>query len=90
MLEQLCIAARKQLTGVWLSLANMLLVQLNPPSLIPSTFKSYPNADAQQVVLTVLSSLLPTCLTYFSQPGAMEEVRNRNHVARQIALTSLI
>lgn len=75
LLELLCIAAQKQLTAVWLSLANMLIVQLDPPSLIPTTLKSFPDANTQQTVLSVLSSLLPTCLGYFSQPSAMEDVR---------------
>lgn len=72
LLELLCIAAQKQLTAVWLSLANMLVVQLDPPSLVPTTLKSFPDGSTQQTVLGVLVSLLPTCLTFFSQPGAME------------------
>ncbi|GJE98643.1 hypothetical protein PsYK624_148780 [Phanerochaete sordida] len=73
LLELLCIAAQKQLTAVWLSLANMLVIQLNPPSLLPTVLKSFPDDSSQQTVLHVLSSLLPTCLTFFSRPGAMED-----------------
>ncbi|KIP05962.1 hypothetical protein PHLGIDRAFT_36173 [Phlebiopsis gigantea 11061_1 CR5-6] len=73
LLELLCIAAQKQLTAVWLSLAQMLIIQLDPPSLIPSVLKSYPGPEARQTVFNVLSSLLPICLGCFSQPGAMED-----------------
>lgn len=64
-------AAQRQLTAVWLSLAAMLVIQLNPPSLIPKTFKSEPSAEASDVALTVLQVLLQTSLQAFSQPGVM-------------------
>ncbi len=64
-------AAQRQLTAVWLSLAAMLVIQLNPPSLIPKTFKSEPSAEASDVALTVLQVLLQTSLQAFSQLGVM-------------------
>ncbi|KAI0799725.1 ARM repeat-containing protein [Irpex lacteus] len=73
LLELICLAAQKQLTAVWLSLATMLIIQLNPPSLLPTTFKTIPSSEAHNIVLNVLISLLQTSLTFFSQPGSMKE-----------------
>ncbi|RPD63454.1 ARM repeat-containing protein [Lentinus tigrinus ALCF2SS1-6] len=71
LLELVCLAAQRQLTAVWLSLTNMLIIQLNPPSLIPTTFKSEPTPEAAEIAFNVLQVLLQTSLTFFSQPGAM-------------------
>ncbi|KAI0087502.1 ARM repeat-containing protein [Irpex rosettiformis] len=73
LLELICVAAQKQLTAVWLSLATMLIVQLNPPTLLPTTFKTVPTSEARIIVLNVLVSLLQTSLTFFSEPGSMKE-----------------
>lgn len=74
LLELLCLASQRQLTAVWLSLATMLIIQLNPPSLLPTTFKPDPAPGADRTVLNVLQSLLSTSLGFFSQSGVMEEV----------------
>ncbi|KAI0772392.1 ARM repeat-containing protein [Trametes elegans] len=71
LLELVCVAAQRQLTAVWLSLANMLIIQLNPPSLIPTTFKSEPSAEASEIARNVLQLLLQTSLNVFAQPGVM-------------------
>ncbi|KAI0651047.1 ARM repeat-containing protein [Trametes meyenii] len=71
LLELVCLAAQRQLTAIWLSLATMLVIQLNPPSLIPTTFKSEPSAEASEIALSVLQVLTQTSLNAFSQPGAM-------------------
>ena len=71
LLELVCMAAQRQLTAVWLSLASMLIIQLNPPSLVPTTFKSEPSPEASEIALSVLTILLQTSLSAFSQPGAM-------------------
>ncbi|KAI0686931.1 ARM repeat-containing protein [Cytidiella melzeri] len=73
LLELICVASQKQLTAVWLSLATMLVVQLNPPSLLPTTFKTLPTSEAHAVVLNVLLSLLQTSLAFLRQPGSMNE-----------------
>ena len=65
---------QRQLTAVWLSLAAMLVIQLNPPSLVPKTFKSEPSPEASAVALNVLQVLLQTSLNAFSQPGVMVAV----------------
>ncbi|KAH9851222.1 ARM repeat-containing protein [Lenzites betulinus] len=71
LLELVCLAAQRQLTAVWLSLATMLIIQLNPPSLIATTFKPEPSAEASEIALNVLQVLLQTSLTAFAQPGVM-------------------
>ncbi|KAH9912340.1 ARM repeat-containing protein [Epithele typhae] len=71
LLELVCVAAQKQLTAVWLTLTTMLIIQLNPPSLLPATFKQEPTPEAQEVARNVLSVLLQTVLTVFSQDGVM-------------------
>ena len=53
------------------SLASILIIQLNPPSLVPTTFKSEPSPEASEIALNVLTILLQTSLSAFSQPGTM-------------------
>ncbi|KAI0350564.1 ARM repeat-containing protein [Trametes cingulata] len=71
LLELVCLAAQRQLTAVWLSLATMLIIQLNPPSLIATTFKTEPSPEASAIALNVLQVLLQTSLSVFAQPGVM-------------------
>ncbi|KZT01812.1 ARM repeat-containing protein [Laetiporus sulphureus 93-53] len=73
LLELVCMAAQRQLTAVWLSLATMLIALLDPQSLIPTTFKSVPDGEASQAVVNVLNVLLHTTFSMLGQPGAMEE-----------------
>lgn len=74
LLELVCLAAQRQLTAVWLSLASMLIIQLNPPSLIAPTFKAEPSPEASAIALNVLQVLLQTALGAFAQPGVMVSV----------------
>jgi hypothetical protein len=74
LLELVCHAAKKQLTAVWLSLASMLTVQLDPPSLLPPVIKSEPTSGAQETILRALPVLLEAGLSALGQPGAMEAV----------------
>lgn len=75
LLELVCFASQQNLTGVWLSLARMLIVQLDPPSpLILSSLKSVPNAEAESIVGSAFPMLLQTSLGFLGQPGAMSEV----------------
>lgn len=74
LLEVVCIAAQTQLTAVWLSLTTMLTIQLDPPSLLPTTFKSVPTHEAEQIALNVLEVILQASLNVLSQPEAMESV----------------
>ena len=74
LLELVCISAQRHLTAVWLSLASMLIIQLDPPSLFPSTLKSGPNPEVLAIVSQVFPILLETALSSLGQPGAMEAV----------------
>ncbi|KDQ56073.1 hypothetical protein JAAARDRAFT_36863 [Jaapia argillacea MUCL 33604] len=70
LLELLCLAAQRQLTAVWLSLASMLFVQLDPPS--PVTLKSAVSPENWAVVTSALPVLLQISLSALGQEGAME------------------
>lgn len=71
--EIICLACQRQLTAVWLSLANMLVIQLDPPTLFSaSTLKSTPSPEALGVISTLLPILLEASLGVLGQPGAME------------------
>ncbi|KIJ61703.1 hypothetical protein HYDPIDRAFT_115503 [Hydnomerulius pinastri MD-312] len=72
-LELICVASQRQLTAVWLSLANMLIIQLDPPTMFTvSTLKQPPNVEAMTVLSNVLPVLLQTSLSMLGQTGAME------------------
>ncbi|KAF9456910.1 armadillo-type protein [Collybia nuda] len=77
LLELVCLASRRQLTAMWLSLAAILIGQLNPPPSIllssnSATIKSGPTAEAQAVVGGALPILLECSLGMLGVPGAME------------------
>ena len=76
LLKIVCVAARKQLTGAWLSLISMLAIQLDPPSLLPPRFKTT-NEEAQVVISQILPDLLQDSLVYLGRPGVMEDVSRR-------------
>ncbi|KAG1808060.1 armadillo-type protein [Suillus subaureus] len=71
--EIICLACQRQLTAVWLSLATMLVIQLDPPVLFStSTLKPTPSPEALGVISTLLPVLLEASLGVLGQPGAME------------------
>jgi hypothetical protein len=71
----ICLACQRQLTAVWLSLASMLVIQLDSPTLfISSTLKSAPSPEALGVLSTLLPVLLEASLGVLGQLGAMESV----------------
>lgn len=74
LLELICVAAQKQLTATWLSLAAILIAQLNPPSYSLLT-KAKPMSGAKMVVANVLPVFLQCGLAALAVPGAMEAVR---------------
>ena len=74
LLELICAALQQQLTAIWFNLVQMLVTQLNPPSILPPLFKPIPTAEAHAVILNVLAVILQTSLAFFSQPGNMENV----------------
>jgi hypothetical protein len=75
LLELVCLASQRQLTAVWLSLANMLIIQLDPPSPLLLTLKTEPDSEAHGIISRVFPVLLETSLSSLGQPGAMEAVR---------------
>ncbi|THG94418.1 hypothetical protein EW026_g7050 [Hermanssonia centrifuga] len=74
LLELICLASQRQLTAVWLNLATMLIIQMDPPALFPTTFKSVPSPEARGTVLNAVTALLQSSLNMFGQPGAMVDV----------------
>lgn len=76
LLKIVCLAAQKQLTGAWLSLISMLVIQLDPPSLLPPRFKTT-NEEARMVISQILPDLLQDSLVFLAQPGVMEDVSHR-------------
>ncbi|KAF8694667.1 hypothetical protein AX14_001961 [Amanita brunnescens Koide BX004] len=70
LLELVCFAAQRHLTAVWLSLATILISQLNPPSMVTSTPRGVP-PEVHAVVTAALPVLLQCSLGHLSQPGAM-------------------
>lgn len=76
-LELICVAAQRQVTAVWLSLAQMLTQQLNPPTY--STIRSLPHdsaaKDAQDVAAKAATILIETSLRLLAAQGAMDTVR---------------
>ncbi|KAG6844170.1 hypothetical protein H0H87_009289 [Tephrocybe sp. NHM501043] len=75
LLGLVCLAAQRQLTAAWLSLAAILIAQLNPPPLLLSSgacVKTGPTPEAVSIVGTALPMLLEYSLNAMSPPGAME------------------
>ncbi len=52
----------------------MLIIQMDPPALFPTTFKSVPSPEARGTVLNAVTALLQSSLNMFGQPGAMVDV----------------
>jgi len=72
LLELVCLAAQRQLTAAWLSLAGILFAQLNPPVFSLNT-KTGPTQEAQMYVERLLPVLLQSGLGSLSMDGAMDE-----------------
>ncbi|KAF7327466.1 hypothetical protein MKEN_00325000 [Mycena kentingensis (nom. inval.)] len=72
LLGVVCRAAERQISAVWLSLATILIAQLNPPPLL-LTDKSGPTQEAEQCVQGALPSLVGTGLRLFTTAGGMAE-----------------
>jgi hypothetical protein len=71
-----CLASQRQLTAVWLSLAAILIAQLNPPPLILESKqgRTGPTREAQAIVGSALPVLLECSLNVMGVPGAMPSV----------------
>ncbi|CAA7262307.1 unnamed protein product [Cyclocybe aegerita] len=71
LLELVCVAAQRQLTAAWLSLAAILIAQLNPP-VFSLNLKSGPTPEAEMTVQRLLPVLMQCSLTMLGVGGAME------------------
>jgi len=70
-----CRAAQRQLTGVWLALANMLVIQLDPPASFTVSLRAVPSNEVLTVVRDVVGVLLQATLDTLGVEGGMEAVR---------------
>ncbi|KAI9431177.1 ARM repeat-containing protein [Lactarius indigo] len=72
LLELVCRAAQRQLTGVWLALANMLVIQLDPPAPYTASLRAVPSNEVLTVVRDVVAVLLQVSLDTLGVEGGME------------------
>ena len=73
LLELVCLAVQEQLTATWLSLASILIAQLNPP-VFSLNLKGSPTPEAEMTIRRLLPVLLQCSLTYLRVDNAMETV----------------
>lgn len=79
MIELVCFAAQRQLTGTWLSLFAILTAQLNaPPPSISSPIKLGPTPESELIMRNALPVILQCSLSAMGQPGAMGAVRTHS------------
>ena len=62
LLELVCGAAQRQLTAVWLALANMLIIQLDPPAPWTVSLRGVPSQEVLAIVREVVGVLLGVTL----------------------------
>ncbi|KAJ7153236.1 hypothetical protein C8R46DRAFT_473041, partial [Mycena filopes] len=72
LLGVVCRAAGRRLTGVWLTLATILVAQLNPPPLLLA-LKSGPSEEAEACVREALGQIVGAALAALGAPGGMVE-----------------
>jgi hypothetical protein len=80
LLELVCRAAQRQLTAVWLALANMLIIQLDPPATYTVSLRAVPSHEVLTVVRDVVGVLLQATLDTLGIEGGMEAVRGGTFV----------
>ncbi|KZV82789.1 ARM repeat-containing protein [Exidia glandulosa HHB12029] len=73
LLQLVAVAARRQLTSVWLGLATMLVGQMNPPT--ASTLKVVPTPEAKAFVSGLLPAILEPCVQALRDSDQLAEVR---------------
>ncbi|KAF9443602.1 ARM repeat-containing protein [Macrolepiota fuliginosa MF-IS2] len=71
LLELVCMAIQRQVTAAWISLATILIAQLNPP-VFALSLKPGPKPEAEAVVREALPVLLRAALGMMGMAGAME------------------
>lgn len=67
-------AIQRQVTAAWITLATILIAQLNPP-VFALSLKPGPKPEAEGVVGSALPVLLGAGLSVMGVAGAMERVR---------------
>ncbi|KAI0051285.1 hypothetical protein FA95DRAFT_1676011 [Auriscalpium vulgare] len=72
LLELVCRAAQRQLTALWLALATILVVQLNPPALASVALRATPSAETLDIVQNVTRALLDIALPVLGGAGYLE------------------
>ena len=85
----MCLAAQRQLTAAWLSLAAILFAQLNPP-VFSLNARSGPTQEALMYVERLLPVLLQCGLGTLSIDGAMDGVGVFFNPLRLIFMSSAI
>ncbi|PPR02897.1 hypothetical protein CVT24_002281, partial [Panaeolus cyanescens] len=74
LLELVCLSAQRQLTAAWISLAGILIGQLNPPPMgLNLNMKSGPTPEAENTVRATLPVLLRCSLEVLGGEGGMDE-----------------
>ena len=82
LLELVCRAAQRQLTAVWLALANMLVIQLDPPATSTVSLRAVPSHEVLTVVRDVVGVPLQATLDMLGiEGGGMEAVRGLSYRA---------
>lgn len=71
LLELICMAIQRQVTATWISLATILVAQLNNP-VFALSFKPGPKLESEAVVHGALPVLLRSVLGMMAMHGAME------------------
>jgi hypothetical protein len=72
LLELICLAADRQPTAVWLTLAGRMVTQLDPPSY--TSLRAVPSPETQRIADSAAQSLTLSTLRFLGQPGAMDAV----------------
>lgn len=72
LLALVCLAASRQLTGIWLALVSRLVVQLQPPSFL--SLKAEAGGDTKELVDQAAQSIIVSSMRVLQVPGVMEEV----------------
>ena len=71
LLELVAASLRRNVTGVWLGLAGMLIGQLNPPSTTTGVLKTFPTPETRSFVARVLPSLVDPVMRVLNSPAAL-------------------
>ena len=71
-------------TAVWLALANMLIIQLDPPAPFTASLRAVPSHEVLTVVRDVMGVLLQVTLDTLGIEGGMEAVRGSSSLALDI------